>query len=457
MQDLETFRTNYPVESFSRGGTYGHMAETEQYVIKKGSLSAMLPEIDLLSQFRHPCLIKMLNWTSYTCSEEDLSSEITHLTETSTIIEMALPKGARIYSYTRENQDKIQYLASKLAEVLVQFCCHGLIHRDIKPDNIVVIDGNPVLIDFGLSSLTYQGKYKGLAYTDFFRCPSQDDTKWNSYLTEVFALGRTLTVLALRYTPEEGEPISLTSIEPNLRDFIQRCTKPLDERLTWADVLQDSYINQYDYTKMIRVTPTSRERSLPKAITERSYGIIAEYLFELGSLYGMPLRTLITVFNNMWRTWYLFDEGKYTLGTAQLFAMTHFLLADHGLLGQNRIDIKDMVWCSDRTFTRQQMEQSIIVLLKALDGIITPRNTWDETITTKEEPLWREIIWIVQKETCLYQPEPLIKDEAADKRVFSGINVETFWRQFQRIKGKPKDFHIEWFIRPMQIKIPYIQ
>ena len=51
-----------------------------------------------------------------------------------------------------DNLDEIQFIDIMLsiAETLVHVHCRNLVHRDIKPGNILISDGRPVLLDFGV-------------------------------------------------------------------------------------------------------------------------------------------------------------------------------------------------------------------------------------------------------------------------------------------------------------------
>ncbi len=47
------------------------------------------------------------------------------------------------------NEDAVRYLMSSILQTLIYVHERGIIHRDIKPDNIILRSGEPVLIDFG--------------------------------------------------------------------------------------------------------------------------------------------------------------------------------------------------------------------------------------------------------------------------------------------------------------------
>jgi serine/threonine protein kinase len=107
-------------------------------------------------------------------------------------------------------------LAEKLTSVLCETHARGLVHRDIKPDNIMfrTPDGEPVLVDFGLvrdlsqSSLTQSWQMRGPG-TPYFAAPEQllNEKAMIDWRADQFGLGVTLSVAALGCHPfaEPGE------------------------------------------------------------------------------------------------------------------------------------------------------------------------------------------------------------------------------------------------------------
>ncbi|MER5739361.1 MULTISPECIES: serine/threonine-protein kinase [unclassified Streptomyces] len=129
----------------------------------------------------------------------------------------------------------------------------GLVHRDLKPANVLLTDGGPKIIDFGLayaadfSHATQSGAVLG---TPGYFSPEQVQGRPVSAASDVFALGAVLTFAAsgdhafrgvtpvtAQYHVVHEEP-RLTEVPEELRDLIAACMRkdPL-ERPALSDVL----------------------------------------------------------------------------------------------------------------------------------------------------------------------------------------------------------------------------
>ncbi|MGG8405180.1 protein kinase domain-containing protein, partial [Streptomyces sp. 12297] len=105
--------------------------------------------------------------------------------------------------------DEVWRLASGLVEALRDIHRAGLVHRDLKPGNILLADDGPRVIDFGISraadsdALTRTGVVIG---TPPFMAPEQFRTpKETGRAADVFALGSVLAYAATGRSPFEAE------------------------------------------------------------------------------------------------------------------------------------------------------------------------------------------------------------------------------------------------------------
>ena len=104
--------------------------------------------------------------------------------------------GARLERVGRLSLDEVRRIARAVCEALTEMHARQLLHRDIKPDNIMLTpEGRTVLIDFG-SARTFRAGQTGshtLILTPGYAAPEQYSTlaRFGPY-TDVFSLGATL-------------------------------------------------------------------------------------------------------------------------------------------------------------------------------------------------------------------------------------------------------------------------
>jgi ABC-type branched-subunit amino acid transport system substrate-binding protein len=132
----------------------------------------------------------------------------------------------------------VSVLGGLLAEALDAVHTAGLVHRDVKPGNVLLALDGPRLIDFGIAraaedtALTASGVVVG---TPGFLAPEQAQGQAASSASDVFALGCVLAyastgvppfgtgaVDALLYRTVHDEP-ELGGVEGELRSLVERC------------------------------------------------------------------------------------------------------------------------------------------------------------------------------------------------------------------------------------------
>jgi hypothetical protein len=106
----------------------------------------------------------------------------------------------------------------------------GVIHRDLKPGNVLFIDDEPVVSDFGLGkqvdhSTTYELTQSAAAMgTLAYMAPEQfDDAKRAGAAADVYALGKILWQMLSGRGPRPLQRPDLDRVPPEFRAFISRC------------------------------------------------------------------------------------------------------------------------------------------------------------------------------------------------------------------------------------------
>jgi serine/threonine protein kinase len=206
------------------------------------------------------------------------------------------------------SESEICRIARAVADALAEAHEKGIVHRDIKPDNIIVNGNRVKVLDFGIAKqvgvvgapasdtptafVTQQGMILG---TIHYMSPEQALGKTVDGRTDVFSLGVVLYEMATGRRPfggetitetmtqiirdEPAEPVSVNpGISPGMNEIIQRSLrKNVAERFTAAELVTalDAHLgraNTAPYTNANAVTaatPTLLTGSKLKTVQER--------------------------------------------------------------------------------------------------------------------------------------------------------------------------------------------
>ncbi|MEV5446127.1 serine/threonine-protein kinase, partial [Streptomyces sp. NPDC052644] len=97
--------------------------------------------------------------------------------------------------------DGLHWVAAGMIEALVSIHAAGLVHRDVKPSNVLLPEDGPRLIDFGISQAADVTRTKAALGTIAFAAPEQARGEPTTTASDVFSLGATLFHLATGRSP----------------------------------------------------------------------------------------------------------------------------------------------------------------------------------------------------------------------------------------------------------------
>jgi serine/threonine protein kinase len=128
------------------------------------------------------------------------------------------------------------WLAASLGEALAEIHAKGILHRDLKPQNVLVERTGIKVIDFGISRFSSGSEITDTAerFGSFPYCANEHllDVRNATAESDVFALGATLVWATTLRTPFEGMPVhdrlagappSLHGVPAALVDLVGAC------------------------------------------------------------------------------------------------------------------------------------------------------------------------------------------------------------------------------------------
>ena len=193
--------------------------------------------------------------------------------------------------------DQVLRYALQIGDALAQAHAQGVIHRDLKPGNIMLTSRGAKLLDFGLAKLEVEPQPSGLTTialaaegksltaegiilgTLEYMAPEQLEGKEADARTDVFSFGTVIYEMATgkkAFTGESkasvivriltGEPPPVTSLQPltprELEDVVETCLrKEPAERWQNAGELTDSRKLRKDHSLFQRHHPAGKQRN----------------------------------------------------------------------------------------------------------------------------------------------------------------------------------------------------
>ena len=157
------------------------------------NLVALANEFATLASLRHPNIISVLDYGFDTEKRPFYTMEL--LANPQTIVEA---------SEDLDDTDRIQLIIQVL-QALTYLHRRGVVHRDLKPGNILVVDGHVYVLDFGLAAAREAAE--GAAGTLSYMAPEVISQKRASPLSDLYSLGVVAYRMFAGHLPYELEDI----------------------------------------------------------------------------------------------------------------------------------------------------------------------------------------------------------------------------------------------------------
>lgn len=155
--------------------------------------------------------------------------------------------------------ESVAWITERILNALLYLHHHGVIHGDIKPQNIIIQpqQHSVVLVDFGLSMVKPGGSAKSQGYTPIFASPEQISGKVLLPASDYYSLGMLMT-----YALNGGKNLDKKQVPSSVPDpmvnFIAQITK--------KDILSRPQRDLFDEFVKVRQNSFGRTRSGMKDI-----------------------------------------------------------------------------------------------------------------------------------------------------------------------------------------------
>ncbi|MFJ3592097.1 serine/threonine-protein kinase [Streptomyces sp. NPDC090231] len=186
------------------------------------------------------------------------------------------------------DEARLRLLGAALAEALEAIHRCGLVHRDLKPGNIIMASDGPRVLDFGIARALESPRLTatGMAFgTPGFLAPEQAQGQEVGPAADVFALGAVLvaaaggsafgagTPMGMMYRSVHEQP-DLTAVPDGLRPVVASClAKSPDQRPTLGHLLDLIAPATARYSPTVAIPPPpSHAPSIPVPVYQAPAG-----------------------------------------------------------------------------------------------------------------------------------------------------------------------------------------
>ncbi|MGW1183110.1 serine/threonine-protein kinase [Streptomyces drozdowiczii] len=185
--------------------------------------------------------------------------------------------GALVEAEGPMDEARLRRLGAALAEALAAIHGCGLVHRDLKPGNIIMASDGPRVLDFGIARALESSRLTatGVAFgTPGFLAPEQAQGLEVGGPADVFALGAVLvaaaggsafgagTPMGLMYRSVHEAP-DLRAVPEGVRDVVASCLEKEPAERPTPDALLDLFAPGGPVPEAARVAPTEPVDAVP--------------------------------------------------------------------------------------------------------------------------------------------------------------------------------------------------
>lgn len=408
-------------------GGYGSVFSTQTHIVKvQQRLSNFVKELNICSAYDHPCIVYVEDWTV-----EKINYNYVYV--------FSQPRGIPIIEAIQKRLVSLKQVITDIYSALKFLHSVGVIHLDVKPQNMVYLNGRVMLIDFGLAVYGYSYEnglfsYRNTAYSISFRDPEFNYDTFNLADSDFYAYGISIAFL---YLLDNGlkPPAIIVNVEfiedPNIRFICEECIKPKNIRSKNLSQLIESsplfLTSQKTFTNIpIKNIIQGQIKSTPVLPVDENCG--SEY-YELAE--GLNIIMTAPNFKTTARTGFLthhlihrcfaniVDYETYQAIDYVNFGIACFYLAS-SIHSYIIYDVKDYLsYTTNDSITEDYFIEMVIEILTQCQAIVATPTFWDYAHSAEDLPQF-----LSATVSCFYNNESVPKFTAgrSDKNVlFSTI------------------------------------
>lgn len=268
----------------STGDSYAVKIINRRKAINTGGMVGVERELDILRRLDHPNIVKLKSFYE----DPDNYYLVMELVPGGDLMDFVAAHGAI-------GEDATQVITKQILRAIAYVHKMGISHRDLKPDNILIMQDDPILVkitDFGLAkisdSTTFMKTFCGtLAYvapeviTGKFDASQSSGNNRDNYscLVDIWSLGCLVYVLLTAHLPFNGKtqaqmfqkiklgeyheaPLKTIEISDDARDFLHHCLQvdPRD-RMNATEALSHRWLIGVDQENSQNIISLSQSQS----------------------------------------------------------------------------------------------------------------------------------------------------------------------------------------------------
>jgi serine/threonine protein kinase len=363
----EQFNSMYKTKNnILSSGAYGDVRETvcNNYVVKESTknIESIICELDILSRFDSQYIIKP--------KAMSLSKNK---------IKIVYDKGILINESNIQTRNIIQIFYDLLVGLKLLHD-NNIIHCDIKPPNIIILNDKPVYIDFGISKFCFRLEnindkafISNTAFTTGFEPPENGHETTRSITGDVYSLGKTFMCIVEKLDYIYSN-LPKKYNDDDFNDVIDSMVTPIEYRKSIDELLNMKFFesatkndnnNIYTYDELEK-----KQNQMPPTFYKELYILIIDMIS-----YNVETQIIFQCIHNIHRSIELLNNENIIV----LFYANFYLCSYKSIIyDEIYCDLSNFINSFKLTCSENIFIEMILALLDKLKCVITTETVWND-------------------------------------------------------------------------------